>query len=142
MRLICTMAVLVVVVLMPALAFAGGGQMGIGQGAEYGGLGFNYEFRGKTLTPTVGIGFAGAGIGGNYYFTDKKKHDMPRGWRAQLMGDVLWVGGAFISLQAGQRTGNWDWGVGLGWISVDKNVFGTFSDDSGVLPCSEVGFRF
>ena len=57
------------------------------------------------------------------------------------MLDAIWGGGITASLTAGQRTGNWDWGVGLAWFTGDDDVFGTgFS--SSVFPCWSWGFRF
>jgi hypothetical protein len=158
MRLIGTMVVLILVVLMPALAFAGGGQLSIGGGPECGHGGFNYEFKGKQMTPTVGVGFGSTVLGANWYLTDKTKHNMPRGWRVQGLGGYVYTtGGLELALTAGQRTGNWDWGVGLAWFSgadsgsggsvpgtagSDISVGGISVPDNGIMPAWQWAFHF
>ncbi len=145
MRLLAIAVLLTVVALMPSIALAAGGNFGIGSGWEYGSpifLGLNYEFKTaqKQITPTIGLGALSAGVGGNYYFTEKEKRGMPRGWRAQLMVNGIYVGGVAVSLTGGQRTGNWDWGVGLAYVSITPDFVSWSS--SAMWPEISWGFRF
>ena len=115
MRLTVAAVLLAVVALLPAAAFAGGGDFGLGVGNEYGcGVGVNWEFKTSgQIAPTLGASLFGVSGGANYYFTDEKKNGSPRGWRAQLLLGLNWYELVNLSLTAGQRSGNWDWGVGV-----------------------------
>jgi hypothetical protein len=141
MRSVCLVVLVAAMALVPSLALASG-QLGIGGGPDHGWGGFCYEFKGKTLTPQVAVGIGGAGVGANYYFSDKMKKDMPAGWRAQLFADPLWVGGWSVSLSGGQRTGNWTWGLGVSWVSIDTSLLGWDVDEEAIVPHWSWGFRW
>jgi len=138
MRLTVAAVLLAVVALLPAAAFAGGGDFGIGFGNEYALAGVNWEFKtsGK-IAPTVGVSLFGVSGGANFYLSDDKKDGSPRGWRVQGLLGLNYLDLVNASVTAGQRTGNWDWGVGVRGSLSSGWLWGV-----PVVPEVSAGFRF